>query len=58
MPVVDMLNKRYRRHTVGLVESNPTGRWRTKAAKRSPRYTTKLPEVLLLNDPKGRSRCE
>jgi DNA polymerase V len=41
MPVVDRLNKKYGRDKVRLVEANPKGRWRTKAAKRSPRYTTK-----------------
>ena len=45
MPVVDMLNKKYGRDTVRLAGVNPKGRWRTKAAKRSPRYTTKLAEV-------------
>jgi DNA polymerase V len=48
MPVVDMLNKRYGRDTVRLAGANPKGRWRTKAAKRSPRYTTTLAEVLPL----------
>lgn len=48
MPVVDMLNKKYGRDTVRLAGVSPKGRWRTKAAKRSPRYTTKLSEVLLL----------
>jgi DNA polymerase V len=48
MPVVDMLNKKYGRDTVRLAGANPKGRWRTKVAKRSPRYTTKLSEVLLL----------
>jgi DNA polymerase V len=48
MPVVDMLNKKYGRDTVRLAGANPKGRWRTKAAKRSQRYTTKLSEVLRL----------
>lgn len=48
MPVVDRLNKKYGRDTVRLAGANPKGRWRTKAAKRSPRYTTKLAEVLRL----------
>ena len=50
MPVVDMLNKRYGRDTVRLAGVNPKGRWRTKAAKRSPRYTTKLAEVLRVKE--------
>jgi len=45
MPVVGMLNKKYGRDTVRLAGANPKGRWRTKAARRSPRYTTKLAEV-------------
>jgi DNA polymerase V len=45
-PVVNMLNRKYGRDTVRLAGSNPQGRWRTKAARRSPRYTTKLKEVL------------
>lgn len=48
MPVVDMLNKRYGRDTVKLAGANPKGGWRTKAAKRSPRYTTMLAEVPLI----------
>jgi DNA polymerase V len=48
MPVVDMLHKKYGRDTVRLAGVNPKGRWRTRAAKRSPRYTTKLAEVLRL----------
>lgn len=45
MPVVDLLNKKYGRDTVRLARANPKGRWRTKAAKRSPRYTTKIADV-------------
>lgn len=48
MPVVDRLNKKYGRDTVRLAGMNTKGRWRTKAAKRSPRYTTKLKDVLLV----------
>ena len=48
MPVVDMLKRKYGRDTVRLAGANPKGRWRTKAAKRSPHYTTKLAEVLRL----------
>ena len=47
-PVVDMLNQKYGRDTVRLAAVNPKGRWRTKAAKRSARYTTKLSDVLRL----------
>lgn len=45
MSVVDMLNKKYGRDTLRLAGVKPKGWWRTKAAKRSPRYTTKLSEV-------------
>ena len=50
MPVVDMLNKKYGRDTVRLARANPKGRWKTRAAKRSPRYTTKPAEVPLISD--------
>jgi hypothetical protein len=30
-----------------VLGTTPKGRWRTKAAKRGPRYTAKLSEVLL-----------
>lgn len=43
-----MLNKKYGRDIVRLTGLHPKGRWRMKAAKRSPRYTTKLSDVLLL----------
>ena len=48
MPVVDMLNRKYGRDTVRWAAANPKGRWRTKAARRSPRYTTRLSDVPLL----------
>ncbi len=48
MPVVDMLNRKYGRDTVRLAAANPKGRWRTKAARRSPLYTTRLSDVPLL----------
>jgi hypothetical protein len=48
MPVVNMLNKKYGRDTVRLAGVKQKGRWRTKAAKRGSRYTTKLAEVLIL----------
>lgn len=48
MPVIDKLNRKYGRDTVRLAGANPKGRWRTKAVKCSPRYTTKLAEVLRL----------
>lgn len=48
MPVVNMLHKKYGRDTVRLAGANPKGRWRTRAVKRSPRYT-KLAEVPLIS---------
>ncbi|HEX6622470.1 MAG TPA: DUF4113 domain-containing protein, partial [Pyrinomonadaceae bacterium] len=36
---------------VRLAGVNPKGRWRTRAARRSPRYTTKLAEALLVKEP-------
>ena len=51
MPAVDMLNRKYGRDTVRLAGVNPKGRWRTRAAMRSPRYTTKLAEALLVKEP-------
>jgi DNA polymerase V len=48
MHIVDMLNRRYGRNTVRLAGMNPKGKWKTRAAECSPRYTTKLSEVPLL----------
>jgi len=47
MQAVDSLNRRHGRGTVrcGLPRS-PDGRWPTKSLMRSPRYTTRLDEVL------------
>ncbi|MFL6334277.1 MAG: Y-family DNA polymerase [Pyrinomonadaceae bacterium] len=47
MQAVDALNRRHGRGTVrhGLPRS-PDGRWPTKSLMRSPRYTTRLDEVL------------
>jgi hypothetical protein len=39
--------RKYGRDTVRLAGANLKGRWRTKAAKRSPRYTTKLAVPLI-----------
>ena len=58
MPVVDMLSKKYGRDTVRLAGTNPRGLWRTRAAKRSPRYATKLTDVLLIGRARsGAGRC-
>jgi DNA polymerase V len=45
MPVVDMLNSKYGRDTVRWAVAKPNGRWKTKAARCSPRYTTRLSDI-------------
>jgi DNA polymerase V len=45
MPVVDMLNRKYGRDTVRLAAARTDGRWKTKAARSSPRYTTRFSEI-------------
>lgn len=49
IPVMDRLNRKYGRDTVRLGTVNPQARWKTKAARSSPRYTTRLSDVPLLN---------
>ena len=49
MPAVHMPNKEYSRHTVRAAGVNLKGRWRTKVAKRSLRYTTKLSDIVLIS---------
>jgi DNA polymerase V len=48
MVAVDQINRRWGRDTVRFATANPEGNWRTKVEKRSPRYTTRLPEVLII----------
>jgi DNA polymerase V len=43
---VDEINKKYGQDTVRFGIAKPNGCWRTKFQKRSPRYTTRLQEVL------------
>jgi DNA polymerase V len=45
MPVVDRLNMKYGRDTVRWALAKPNGRWKTKAARCSPRYTTRLSDI-------------
>jgi DNA polymerase V len=45
MPVVDALNRRYGRDTVRWPGAKPNGRWKTRAARCSPRYTTRLSDI-------------
>ncbi|HZH32964.1 MAG TPA: Y-family DNA polymerase [Pyrinomonadaceae bacterium] len=46
---VDQLNRKWGRDTVRFATANPVGNWRTKIERRSPRYTTRLGEVLTIN---------
>jgi DNA polymerase V len=46
MKAVDEINARYGHDTVRLGVAKPNGRWKTKFLRRSPRYTTRLKEVL------------
>jgi hypothetical protein len=48
MPVMDQLNVKYGRGTVRFVTARPGGRWKTRAARSSPHYTTRLSDILLL----------
>lgn len=45
MPVMDKLNRKYGRDTVRFGVARPKGRWRTKAERSSPHYTTRLSDV-------------
>lgn len=46
MRTVDRINRRYGAGTVRLGVANLDGKWQMKFLKRSPRYTTRLQEVL------------
>lgn len=48
MVAVDQINRKWGRDTVRCAAANPEGRWQTKHEKRSPRYTTRLQEVLTI----------
>jgi DNA polymerase V len=48
MVAVDQINRKWGRDTVRFAAANLEGRWRTRHEKRSPRYTTRLPEVLTI----------
>lgn len=45
MPVMDRLNRKYGRDTLRFGAARPNGRWRTKAERSSPHYTTRLSDV-------------
>jgi DNA polymerase V len=46
MVAVDQINRRWGRDTLRFGVARPDGNWRTKFQRRSPRYTTRLQEVL------------
>jgi DNA polymerase V len=45
MPVMDKLNRKYGRNTIRFGIAGPDGRWKTKAERSSPHYTTRLSDV-------------
>jgi DNA polymerase V len=45
MPVMDRLNRKYGRDTVRFGAASPNGRWKTKAERSSPHYTTRLSDI-------------
>lgn len=48
MVAVDKINRRWGKDTVRFAAANPDGSWQPKFEKRSPRYTTRLQEVLTI----------
>ena len=48
MLAVDQINRKWGRDTIRFAAANPAGDWRTKIERRSPRYTTRLEEVLTI----------
>lgn len=49
MPFVDYLNRKYGRDTVRWAIARPEGRWKTKAERCSPHYTTRLSDIPILH---------
>jgi DNA polymerase V len=45
LPVIDRLNAKYGRGTVRFAVGRPDGRWKTKALRSSPHYTTRLSDI-------------
>jgi DNA polymerase V len=45
IPVIDTLNRKYGRDTAKLGSANPQGRWKTRAVRPPPRYTTRLADI-------------
>ncbi|HEX9929304.1 MAG TPA: Y-family DNA polymerase [Pyrinomonadaceae bacterium] len=48
MRAVDEINRKFGRGTVQFAAAQPTGIWHGKAARRSPRYTTNLEEIMTI----------
>jgi DNA polymerase V len=48
MRVMDRINRKWGRDTIHFGRLASEGRWRTKAEKRSRRYTTRWEEVLVI----------
>jgi DNA polymerase V len=48
MVAVDQINRKWGRDTVRFATANPEGNWQTKIEKRSPRYTTRLQEIMVI----------
>ena len=46
MEAVDLINRKYGRDTIRFAVAQPEGRWKTKSEYLSPRYTTRLSEVV------------
>ena len=47
--VVDQINRRWGRDTIRFATAYPEGNWQTKIERCSPRYTTRLQEVMTIN---------
>lgn len=48
MRVLDKINRKWGKDTIRFGRVITGGRWRTKAEKRSPRYTTQWDEILVI----------
>lgn len=45
---MDQINRKWGKDTIRFATANPNGVWKTRFEKRSPRYTTRLDEVLVV----------
>lgn len=48
MRIIDRINKKWGKDTIHFGNTTTSGRWRMKAERRSPRYTTQWDEVLVI----------